>query len=392
MSFLIFFPMLFSCSSSGKGASDYGDVIYKPSYASGFEILGEEGKQSSLIRVTTPWQGDNVNVRELFIRRDGESIPEGYTGQILEGDAERIVCMSSTQIAMLHLVNASDNIVGVSGMQFITDQDILSRRAEIGDVGYDGNINYELLVSLKPDLVLLYGVFSSDPMEEKLKELDIPYMYVGEYVEESPVGKAEWLIPVAETVGLRPQAEDVFRPIPEKYEALKRRVAQSGERRPKVMLNMPYGDSWFLPPAGSYFVTLLEDAGADYLYVDNDTKTSKAVDMEEAYLLLSKADKWLNLGSSIESVSKVKESLPKFASLPVISKGDLYNNTERMTAAGGNDFYESGVVNPDLVLRDLIKIMHPALVPEPFTYYRHLPVDQPQEEEISEENDFEPES
>lgn len=376
--------LVVSCAGSAGTQEDYNVEVYKPTYASGFEILGQEGKQSTIIRVSSPWQGDKTPERLLFIQRDGEAVPAGFNGQILTGDAERIVCMSSTQIAMLHLVDASKNVVGVSGLDFITSQEIQSRRAEMGDVGYDGNINYELLMSLHPDLVLLYGVFGADPMESRLKELGIPYMYVGEYVEESPLGKAEWMMAVAETVGKRQRAEEVFQQIPEKYDALKKRVADAGEKAPKVMLNMPYGDSWFLPPLQSYITTLISDAGGEYIYTENNSRSSKAIDMEEAYLLTAKADKWLNLGSDMQSAADVKRVLPKFADLPVVQKCELYNNTERTTQAGGNDFYESGVVNPDLVLRDIIKALHPSLVPEPYTYYRQLtptPAPLPEEQE-----------
>lgn len=387
-SFCLIISLLSSCTGSSATVDDFNQPLYTPQYASGFKILGQEGKQSSLIRVTAPWQGENTPVRELFIQRDGEAVPNGFSGQILTGDAERIVCMSSTQIAMLHLVDGSKNVVGVSGMDFITSQEILSRRAEIGDVGYDGNINYELLISLKPDLVLLYGVFGADPMEKKLQQLEIPYLYVGEYVEESPLGKAEWMMAVAETVGKRTRAEEVFQQIPEKYEALKKRVTDAKCDTPKVMLNMPYGDSWFLPPSQSYMVQLINDAGGEYIYQDNDSRSSKAIDMEEALLLASKADKWINLGSDMHSAEDVCRALPNFAKIPVVTRTELYNNTERTTSAGGNDFYESGVVNPDLVLRDLIKALHPELVPEPYTYYRRLPAKTPAEPDIDSEPEY----
>lgn len=388
LSFCLIFSLLCSCSGSSTTVADFNLPLYSPQYASGFKILGQEGKQSCLIRVSAPWQGDNTPPRELFIQRNGEVVPDGFDGQILTGDAERIVCMSSTQIAMLHLVDASKNVVGVSGMDFITSQEILSRRAEIGDVGYDGNINYELLISLKPDLVLLYGVFGADPMENKLRQLGIPYLYVGEYVEESPLGKAEWMMAVAETVGKRTRAEEVFQQIPEKYDALKKRVTDAHGNRPKVMLNMPYGDSWFLPPSQSYMVRLINDAGGEYIYSDNDSRASKAIDMEEALLLTSKADKWINLGSDIQSTEDVARTLPNFSKIPVVINAELYNNNVRTTSAGGNDFYESGVVNPDLVLRDLIKALHPELVPEPYTYYRRLPATTPADPDIDSESEY----
>lgn len=169
-----------------------------------------------------------------------------------------------------------------------SNPDIQARRDSIGDVGYEGNINYELLMSLYPDLVLLYGVNGASSMEGKLKELGIPYMYVGEYLEESPLGKAEWLVALSEVADKRAGGEKAFAGIPERYNDLKMRVLASSQMGPKVMLNTPYGDSWFMPSTESYVAQLIKDAG-------------------------------------------------------------------------GNDYYESGVVNPYLVLRDLINIFQPLL-------------------------------
>lgn len=93
--------------------------------------------------------------------------------------------------------------------------------------------------------------------------------------------------------------------------------------------------------------------------------------MEEAYLLASKADVWLNPGMA-QSLADVRSMAPKFTDTPVMKNGAVYNNNRRVTAAGGNDFYESAVVAPDAVLRDLVKIFHPELAEEDFVYYRKL--------------------
>lgn len=90
---------------------------------------------------------------------------------------------------MLDAVGAANTVVGVSGIEYISNPEIQARRDSIGDVGYEGNINYELLLSLDPDLVLLYGVSGESSMEGKLRELGIPFMYVGDYLEESPLGR-----------------------------------------------------------------------------------------------------------------------------------------------------------------------------------------------------------
>lgn len=362
---------LAGCNNKSSKLTDFNRLVYTPEYASGFDIQGAEGRQSVLLTVTNPWQGADSVAAQLFIARDGESALEGFEGQVLTGIAERIVCMSSTHVAMLDAVGEVGRVVGVSGIDYISNPDIQARRDSIGDVGYEGNINYELLLSLDPDLVLLYGVNGASGMEPKLRELGIPFLYVGDYLEESPLGKAEWLVALSEVVGKRAEGEKVFAEIPVRYDALKQRVVENALDAPSVMLNTPYGDSWFMPSTESYAVRLIEDAGGYYIYKKNTGNASTPIDMEEAYLLASEADMWLNVGMA-NSLGEVKAACPKFADTRCFRNGDVYNNNARTNAAGGNDYWESGVVHPDLVLRDLVKIFHPELVEEPFVYYKQL--------------------
>lgn len=360
-----------SCTGNSSKIEDFNKTVYAPGYASGFDIKGAEGRESVIITSTNPWQGADSVTTQLFIARDGETVPEGFTGQVLEGNANRIVAMSSTHVAMLDAVGAANTIVGVSGLDYISNKDIQSRRDSVGDVGFEGNINYELLLSLDPDIVLLFGVNGANAMEGKLKELGIPFMYVGDYLEESPLGKAEWIVALSEVIGQCDKGEKVFKEIPVRYNALKKKVADNAIDAPSVMLNTPYNDSWFMPSTKSYAVQLIQDAGGDFIYKKNTGNASLPIDMEEAYLLASQADMWLNLGMA-NSLDDVKTMAPKFTDIRCFRNGYLYNNNARTNAAGGNDYYESAVVNPNLVLRDLIKIFHPELVEEDFVYYKKL--------------------
>lgn len=351
--------------------SDFSNQLYTPEYASGFSIKGADGYESSIITVTNPWQGADSITTQLFIARGGESAPEGFTGQVLEGDASRIVAMSSTHIAMLDAVGEAGRVVGVSGIDYISNPVISANRDSIGDVGYEGNINYELLISLDPDLVLLYGVNGASSMEGKLNELGIPFMYVGDYLEESPLGKAEWMVALSEVVGKRTEGEQVFGGIPVRYNDLKKRVADTVLDAPSVMLNTPYGDSWFMPSTESYVARLVKDAGGDYIYKKNTGNASLPIDLEEAYKLTSEADMWLNVGMA-NSLDELRTSCPKFSDTRCFRNGSVWNNNLKTNVAGGNDYYESAVVNPDILLRDLVKIFHPELVEEDFVYYRRL--------------------
>ena len=349
---------------------DYNQIIYSPTYATGFRIMGAEGKQSSLICVSNPWQSANNVETMLFIARGGEKAPSGFRGQVLRGDAKRVVCMSSSHIAMLDAIGAVENVVGVSGKDFITNPYVVAHREAIADVGYDGNMNFELLVGQQPDIVLLFGIAGACTMEPKLQELSIPYVYIGEYVEEDPLGKTEWLVALAEMVGCRQEGLSYFSVLPKRYEALQQ-MAASTASKPKVMLNTPYSESWFMPSVTSYMARLIRDAGGDYIYQKNTSNHSLPIDMEEAAMLTSAADIWLHV-EGVSSLQDLRNQYPRFANMPCVLRGEVYNNDRLREHGMGNAYWESGVVQPDIVLRDLIRIFHPELVADELVYYRKI--------------------
>lgn len=363
---------LASCGTRNTGGSseEFDQPTYLPAHASGFRILGAEGHESVILESFDPWQGADSMTTRLFIARGGESAPDGFDGPVLNGEAKRIVAMSSTHIAMLDAFGETDRVKGVSGIDFISNPTIQSRRDSIGDVGYEGNIDYELLLALDPDIVLLFSTNGASRMEGKLDELGIPYAYIGDYLESSPLGKAEWLVAIGEIAGCRAEAEKVFADIPSRYEALKQLVAGAESSAPKVMVNAPYGDSWFMPSTESYVVRLIEDAGGNYLYARNTGNTSLPIDIEEAYRLASEADVWINTGT-MKSLDELRAICPKFTDTKPFTTGNVFNNNARTGKGGGNDYFESAVVKPDIVLRDLIGIFHPEVLSDSCLVYYH---------------------
>lgn len=366
--------ILAGCNSASKRTEVFTDDIYAPRYAGGFAIKGAPGRQSTVIEVGRAWQTDDsvapAEAPALLVLRGDEEVPAGFEGQVLRGDARRIVAMSTTHVAMLDVLGAADRIVGLSGKDFVTAPSIHARLDSIAEIGYEGNIDYERLVGADPDLVLLFSVNSASAMEPKLKELGIPYLYIGDYCEESPLGKAEWLMALAEVCGLRDKGRSVFDSIPIRYEAVRKR-AESVATRPTAMFNAPYSDTWFMPYNSSYALRLVRDAGGQPVYRDNNSRRSQPVSMEQAYLLTDKADVWL-ISGTYRTARELRDALPRFADTRPVVSGRVFNSTLRSTPAGGNDYWESGIVNPDLVLRDLMKIFHPELVSEPFVYYENL--------------------
>ena len=164
---------------------------------------------------------------------------------------------------------------------------------------------------------------------------------------------------------------DSSKEIEERYNRLKKKVFDSESERPSVMLNAPYADSWFLPSSKNYMVHLIEDAGGTFILNRDNGSSSFPIDMEEAMMLVSNADFWLNIGD-FKTKDALLQDLPKFSKMKCVTNDNLYNNNKITGLTGGLDFFESGAVNPDLILRDLVKIFHPSLVEEDFVYYRQL--------------------
>lgn len=367
--------LLTACGQrTARPIDDFSLPVYTPRYASGFEITGAPDSRSTLLTVSNPWYGTEVTAQRLFIARDGEEAPAGFEGQVLHDEARRVVCMSGSYIAMLDALGAADRVVGVSGEQYILNEHIRRRiaRGEAADVGFDSNVDFERLVALQPDLVMLFGIGGADTaLTGKLRELGIPYLYMGEHCEESPLGKSEWLVAAAEIAGCRDEGIRLFAAIPERYERLRALAAQT-TARPRVMLNTPYRDTWFMPARNSYMVRLIEDAGAQYVFAENTAAQTLPIDFERAYYLTCRSDYWLNT-SGCESLDDLRRQYPRLSGTPPVRAGRVYDNNGRRNAAGGSDFWESGVLRPDRVLADLVGIFHPELAETgELYYYRRL--------------------
>ena len=333
------------------------ELCYTPRYAECFTIERDKASGALLLHTKNPWQG-----------AEGVEFYHEITTP-----AKRIVALSSSYVAMLDAIGATECIVGVSGAQFISTPSVREAidKGHIADVGYDSVFDFERVKALGTDLVLLYGVVGEAKIiSDKLTELGIPYIYIGDYIESDPLGKAEWVVALGYLCGLEEQSKAFFAGVEERYNAL-RNQQHCSAYRPRVMLNLPYRDTWFMPPHNSYMVRLIEDAGGEYIYSQNDTNSSRPISLEEALVLATKADFWINLGQ-ITSKAELCATAPRFAGVDAVKFGRLYNNTKRTTESGGSDFWESGAVRPDLILRDLVQILHYEAPTDSLHYYKKL--------------------
>jgi iron complex transport system substrate-binding protein len=284
--------------------------------------------------------------------------------------------MSSSHAAMLDAVGCADRIVGLSGCRFLYNAELCKAVAEgkVSEVGYDSAFDFEKICALNADIVLLYGIAGeAKAMTSKLDELRIPYIYIGEYLEADPLGKAEWVVALATLCGVEAEGKAFFAEVEERYNTLREQNSTS-TNKPRVMLNTPYRDTWFMPSHDSYIVRLIEDAGGEYVLANsegNTSTTSKPISLEEALELALGADFWLNLGQTA-SLDELCAVAPRFAKVGAVRQGRVYNNTKRTNESRGSDFWESGAIRPDIILEDLVKILHHEAPTDSLYYYTKL--------------------
>ncbi|MRR22048.1 iron ABC transporter substrate-binding protein [bacterium] len=282
-----------------------------------------------------------------------------------------MVCMSTTHVAMMSALGADSLIAGISGSSLIYDSSVLEgiRTGRIKDVGYEGNLNRELIISLSPDILMAYGVAGpSAGSTARLAETGVKVFYNADYLEEHPLARCEWIKLFGLLTGREEKADSIFSSVAEAYRVLAEKVSAGVTYRPDVLLGAPWEDVWYVSPANSYIGRFIADAGGKYIYSDMTGPNSVPLSVESVFRRAAEAEIWINPGTA-ETLSQITSADPRMASLPLFSEGNIWNNRRRITDAGGNDYWESAVVRPDLLLSDLVSIIHPELMPDYVQFY-----------------------
>ena len=280
-----------------------------------------------------------------------------------------VVCMASNYVACLSAVGCDSVVTAVSGARYISDPRIRGRYPEsLYDIGYESTLDLERIVCLAPDMVAAYTVSAAPSAQmSRVRSFGIPVLTLYDNFEHHPLARAEYVRLFGLLCGRREVSDSLFSAVESGYLNLSRMSALrssadsgsgSGGAAVKVLLNIPYGGAWYIPGAENYMSCLIRDAGGEVLGAEPGKSGSSVVTLEKALMLSREADFWLNTGGcrtrdQLESVN------PMF---PLFLAGDslkIFNNIRRVTPAGGNDFWESGAVRPDLILQDLVRIFHP---------------------------------
>ena len=341
--------------------------------ATGF--TAHRNEDLTIITVTRPWQGasDGDSLHYVLYPRD-QAQPDVDGADLIVGIPIRsIVTMSTTFLPHLVALDRLDTLVATDSVAFAYSPDVHERldAGAVTEVGSGPGVDVERLLALDPDLIMVNSYGGDWDAQPTLEQAGLPVVVSGDWVENTPLGRAEWLLFTSLFYDDLESGLDSYRRTVRDYSRLEV-LAAGVENRPSVLVNAPYQGSWAVPGGESYVARLIEDAGGDYVWSDDSSTGALFFDIESVYAEAGEADVWINPGlwASLDQGAAEDERFTEFAAF---ENGEVYNHNRRIGPGGGNDYFESGALNPHIILNDLIWVLHPDLVPdyEPY-YYRRL--------------------
>ncbi len=368
--------LLFSCSTDKKNSS--GDFSTKtdslnPAFAQNFTV--QKQGDLTILSIGEAWR-DAKEKFQYVLYPKGSKAPNGFDNAVkIAVPVDRVICTGTSQLAFLDFIGQTEKIVAIADGNYVYNEKIRDKikSGSIPELGNDQAMNYEKALTVNPELVFAFS-FGRTQSHKKFEELGIPVVMISEFMEDSPLGRAEWVLFMSYFFGTEVQAKIAFDKIAKNYLEIQQLTKNlPKEKQPKVLVGMAQEGSWFVPGGKSFTAKFIEDAGGTYLWADNKEKGGVPIDFEAVLYKAQKADKWLNVVLA-ENKKQLLASDSRYAAFDAFKKSEIYSYTARISENGGYDFYESAIVRPDLVLSDLLFIFHPNLIAKhQLIYYKKLP-------------------
>lgn len=348
-----------------------------PERAQGYSV--EYHGTYKVVRTYDPWGRASGNHTYLLVQR-GEKVPDGYPdARVFSIPVESVITLSVSQPAYLGAINETSSIKGHNGLGQVFDEKFQERVkagqiAEIGSstLSMNNPLKTETMIELSPDVVFCSASgYPEYDNQQKLVEAGLRPVVAGDWMEDDPLARAEWIKFYALFFNREKEASDYFRTIEQNYQTI-RETAAGAARRPTIVSGFEYQGTWYASGGDSYVARLFSDAGGNYLLANYSGGGDIPLDFEVVYDQAHDADFYINIGL-IGGVEDLLARDPRYAKFDAIKKGAIYHFDARSNEYGSLDYWESGTVRPDVILADLVKILHPDLLPDhELSYYRQV--------------------
>ncbi|MCR5861760.1 ABC transporter substrate-binding protein [Flavobacterium sp. J372] len=330
-------------------------------HAKGLEIYRHDGY--SIVKVTAPWP----DAKESFtyvLHKQGAALPDSlknYTA--VQVPIKTIAVTSTTHIPSLEALGAEKTLVAFPNTKYVSS---LKTRAlidsgKVKEIGTNESINIEMMIDIAPDAMVAHSISSDNKTFNDLMQSGIKVLYNGDWTEQTPLGKAEWIKFFGALYDKNDEAEAIFNKIEQDYDEAKK-LAQNAPKRPTVLCGAMYQDHWYLPQGNSWAGYFLNDAHSQYLWADSKGTGSLNLSFETVFEKAKDADFWIG-PSEYTTFAEMEKGNPHYAEFKAFKNKNVYSWSSKKGPTGGLIYYELAPNRPDLVLKDLVKIFHPELLP-----------------------------
>ena len=336
--------------------------------ASGLEI--EYHGHYKLVRTLQPWPGAAAAVEYLLLQC-GTPLPAGHEDALaVEVPVNRIISLATTQLPNLLDLGHIDQLIAVDNGDYVNTPAVLTmlREGALAEVGNGPSINVELVLELAPDLVLANGFNPETDAHPVLLEAGVFTAINADWLEPGLPARAEWLKFIALFFNEEARAEALYAQLMADYEeAAALAATMPDDERATVLLNTfsPYSDAWIIPGQQSWVGQLLQDAAVDYVLMDAVTgAVNQPFDLETVFAAGIDTPVWIINRFQMGSLAALLAEDERYVEFAAYRAGAVYNTDARVNEHGGNDYWETGLARPHLLLRDLVKLFYPELLPE----------------------------
>jgi iron complex transport system substrate-binding protein len=369
--FLILTLLGTGCSNADYSSDDSLLTPLPLAYAEGFGIF--QGKGYKVIELYKAFPNEHPIYRYLVLE-DPEATPEmdGFDA-IVTLPVDKVVLTSTTHVPHLDYLNCTELLAGFPNLDLISSARARERieSGKVKELGSGAQANIEQVIELAPDWMMVSTLGEDLKNLEILKKARIPAILNGEYLEQHPLGRAEWIKLTGALTGRYAQADEAFSEIVTAYNEAIEAISDVANK-PTVMAGVMYKDIWYVPGSESWGARLLEAAGGQYVF--GAQKGTGSVQLNYEYVLDQAEDAAFWLGASdYNSLEAMAKADPRYKHFRAFQNGNVYTYTLKKGPTGGIAYFELGYLRPDLILKDLIKILHPEILPDyEFYFYQKL--------------------
>ncbi|MDO5655022.1 MAG: ABC transporter substrate-binding protein [Flavobacteriaceae bacterium] len=284
---------------------------------------------------------------------------------------KNMLIMSSAAVGYLNELQSLEYVRAAFNTDWIYNQKLhqFIQEKKIINAGNAGSATLETILSLDPDVIIAYTDPNQSKLLETIQKAGIPVILADEYLESTPLGKAEYLKLFGVLTGKNNEAEQLFSDIEKNYSQLKE-MAKNAVHKPSVFADVMRGDIWYMPGGQSFSAQYFVDAGADYLWKDSTKQGTENLNFEQVFYRAQHADFWLN-AADYQSLIQLKDAYKNHDWFDAYQHQKVYSLARRLNDTGASDYFETGTVRADLVLKDLVHIFHPELLPNHSLFFYH---------------------